>query len=164
MFGFLKKIIGTKQDRDLKQYLAAVAEINHNFEQYQSLSNDELRSKTLDFRQRIQEYLSDIDAEIQSINQQALDAEDFNDKETLFKEVDALRKTRDKSLEDILLSILPGSLCRGEGNQPPFFAQRDAHRHRHRSRPPPRCTGGQNLRHDRRRQGHLEKQMDRCRR
>ena len=107
MFGFLKKILGTKQDRDLKQYQAMVIEVNQYFEAYQSLSNDELRSKTLEFRQRIKEYLSDIDAEITSINQQAIDAEDFNDKENLFKEVDELRKNRDKALEDVLLSILP---------------------------------------------------------
>lgn len=107
MFGFLKKILGTKQDRDLKQYLALVVEVNKHFEQYQSVSNDELRSKTLEFRQRIQEYLSDIDAEIASINQQAIDTEDFNQKESLFKEVDELRKNRDKALEDVLLSILP---------------------------------------------------------
>ena len=107
MFGFLKKIIGTKQDRDLKQYQALVIEVNKHFESYQSISNDALRTKTLEFRQRIQEYLSDIDAEITSVNQQAIDAEDFNDKETLFKEVDELRKNRDKALEDVLQSILP---------------------------------------------------------
>ncbi|MDO8368371.1 MAG: preprotein translocase subunit SecA [Saprospiraceae bacterium] len=107
MFGFLKKILGTKQDRDLKQYQAMVIEVNKYFEEYNSISNDELRSKTLEFRQRIKEYLSDIDAEISAINQQAIDAEDFNEKETLFKEVDELRKNRDKALEDVLLSILP---------------------------------------------------------
>jgi len=107
MFGFLKKILGTKQDRDLKQYQALVTEINKNFNEYESLSNDALRSKTLDFRSRIKEYLSDIDAEIVSVNQQAIDAEDFHLKESLFKEVDDLRKNRDKSLEDILQSILP---------------------------------------------------------
>jgi len=107
MFGFIKKILGTKQDRDLKQYKLMVLEVNNYFEQYQSISNDELRSKTLDFRQRIKEYLVDIDAEINSINQNAIDAEDFNLKETLFKEVDELRKTKDKALEDVLQSILP---------------------------------------------------------
>ncbi len=107
MFGFLKKIIGTKQDRDLKQYQALVFEVNKHFDSYQSISNDALRSKTIEFRQRIQEYLSDIDAEITSVNQSALDAEDFNEKELLFKEVDELRKSRDKALEDVLLSILP---------------------------------------------------------
>ncbi|HAD12580.1 MAG TPA: preprotein translocase subunit SecA, partial [Saprospirales bacterium] len=107
MFGFLKKIIGTKQDRDLKQYQALVLEVNKNFEAFQSISNDALRSKTLEFRQRIQEYLSDIDAEVAAVNQQAIEAEDFNQKEILFKEVDELRKNRDKALEDVLLSILP---------------------------------------------------------
>ena len=107
MFGFIKKIIGTKQDRDMKQYQASVAEVNHYFAEYQQLSNDNLRAKTLDFRARIKDYLKDIDAEIASVNQQALDAEDFNEKERLFKEVDELRKDRDKALEDILLSILP---------------------------------------------------------
>ncbi|MBK8193061.1 MAG: preprotein translocase subunit SecA [Lewinellaceae bacterium] len=107
MFGFIKKIIGTKQDRDMKQYQSTVAEINNYFEAYQALSNDELRAKTLDFRKRIQEYLQDIDAEITSVNEQAIGAADFNEKETLFKEVDELRKTRDKALEDILLSIQP---------------------------------------------------------
>ena len=107
MFGFIKKIIGTKQDRDMKQYQASVAEVNQYFAEYQNLSNDDLRAKTLDFRARIKDYLKDIDAEIASVNQQALDAEDFNEKDRLFKEVDELRKDRDKALEDILLSILP---------------------------------------------------------
>ena len=91
----------------MKQYQSTVAEINNYFEAYQALSNDELRAKTLDFRKRIQEYLQDIDAEITSVNEQAIGAADFNEKETLFKEVDELRKTRDKALEDILLSIQP---------------------------------------------------------
>ena len=107
MFGFIKKIIGTKQDRDLKQYVALVTEINNYFEEYQRLSNDDLRAKSLDFRARIKEYLQDIDAEIATINQQALDAEDFNEKERLFKEVDELIKDRNKALEDVLQSILP---------------------------------------------------------
>ena len=88
MFGLFKKILGTKQDRDLAKFQPAVEETISTVEQYQDLSNDELRVKTLDFRARIQDYLQDIDAEIASINQQALDAEDFNDKESLFKEVD----------------------------------------------------------------------------
>ncbi|MCC6411399.1 MAG: preprotein translocase subunit SecA [Saprospiraceae bacterium] len=107
MFGFLKKILGTKSERDQNLYQSNVAIINGYFEQYQSLSNDDLRSKTLEFRDRIAEYLKDIDAEIASVNQQALDTEDFHDKEILFKEVDELRKNRDKALEEILQDILP---------------------------------------------------------
>ena len=107
MFGFLKKIIGTKQDRDLAKYHALVAETNQHFEAYQVLSNDDLRSKTLEFRERISAYLADIDAEIASINDQAIAKEDFNEKDLLFKELDDLRKSRDKALEEILQDILP---------------------------------------------------------
>ncbi len=107
MFGFLKKILGTKQDRDLKLYQVLVLEINKNFEEYQSLSNDDLRAKTLEFRERIQAYLIEIDAEITAITQKAIESEDFNLKEDLFKEVDELRKNRDKALEEVLMSILP---------------------------------------------------------
>ena len=107
MLGFLKNIIGTKQDRDLKQYQALVLEINKNYESFQSLSHDELRGKSHEFRERISDYLSEIDAEIASVTQKAVSTEDFNEKEDLFKEVDELRKNRDKALEDVLKQILP---------------------------------------------------------
>jgi len=107
MFGFLKKLLGTKQDRDLGKYRSIVGEINQFATEYQSLSNDDLRSKTLEFRERIKEYLSNIDVEIDAVNQQALSMEDFDEKDRLFKSVDELRKERDKAGEDILQSILP---------------------------------------------------------
>lgn len=107
MLGLLKKILGTKQDRDMAKYQINVEKINRFFADYRKLSNDELRNKTLEFRQRIADYLSDIDAEILKVNQQALEETDFNEKDLLFKEVDELRKRRDNALEDILLDILP---------------------------------------------------------
>jgi preprotein translocase subunit SecA len=107
MLGFLKKILGTKQERDLAKYQATVAEINQYFEQYKNLSNDALREKSLEFRQRIAEHLQDIDAEIDSLQQQAVETEDFHEKDALFKEVDELRKQRDKALEDVLMDVLP---------------------------------------------------------
>jgi preprotein translocase subunit SecA len=107
MLGILKKIFGSKQDRDLVKYKDIVAQINNHFAAYNSLSNDDLRQKTLEFRERIAEYLQDIDAEINNINQQALENEDMGDKEQLFKEVDELRKRRDKALEEVLWIILP---------------------------------------------------------
>ncbi|MFN4080796.1 MAG: preprotein translocase subunit SecA, partial [Saprospiraceae bacterium] len=107
MLGLLKKILGTKQDRDMAKYQVNVAKINKFFAEYRHLSNDELRNKTLEFRERIADYLSEIDAEIANVNQQALDEPDFNEKDLLFKQVDELRKRRDSALEDILLDILP---------------------------------------------------------
>ncbi len=107
MLGLLKKILGTKQERDMRRYESTVAEINRYFESYRSLSNDELRQKTLEFRQRIADYLREIDEQIAALHEQALQSEDFNEKEALFKEVDDMRKERDKALEEVLLDILP---------------------------------------------------------
>lgn len=53
MLGFLKKIFGTAQSRLLKKYGKIVAEVNRWEEKFQSLSDDELRSKTLEFHERL---------------------------------------------------------------------------------------------------------------
>jgi len=53
MFGWIKKIFGTAQDRQLRQYFKIVKEINAWDEKYKSLSDDEIRSKTPEFRERL---------------------------------------------------------------------------------------------------------------
>jgi len=107
MLSFLKNIFGSKYDRDVKVYSPVVEQINDYFDAYQSLSNDELRNKTLDFRSRIKEYLSDIDAELDQIHQEAIEETDLGRKEELFAEQDKIAKERDKALEVILKEILP---------------------------------------------------------
>lgn len=54
MFGFVKKVFGTAQGRLLKKYGKVVAEVNRWEEKFQSLSDDEIRSKTAEFRERIE--------------------------------------------------------------------------------------------------------------
>ena len=49
----LKKIIGTKNDRDLKRLRGWVARINAVEKEYQSLTDDELKAKTAEFRERL---------------------------------------------------------------------------------------------------------------
>ena len=108
MLKFFKKLFGgSKSEKDNALYQPRVDAINAFYEQYHALSNDELRHKTTDFRQRIREFLSEIDAEIQTVNKQAVAEENIEQKEIFFKDVDALRKERDQQLEVILKEILP---------------------------------------------------------
>lgn len=108
MFNFLKKLFGgSKQDRDMKDYRPRIAQMNAYFAEYQSLSLDELRGKTLEFRQRINDYLSEIDAEIEKTRQEAIAEHDLHKKEALFKEIDSMGKQRNKHLEEILINIQP---------------------------------------------------------
>ncbi len=53
MFGFIKKLFGTAQDRTVRRYFKIVAQINEWDEKFKSLSDEQLRGKTQEFRDRI---------------------------------------------------------------------------------------------------------------
>ncbi len=54
MFGIIKKIIGTKNDREIKRLLPIVEHINSLESALESLSDSELRGKTTEFRKRLE--------------------------------------------------------------------------------------------------------------
>ena len=74
---------------------------------YQSLTNDQLRNKTQEFRQRIKEHLTEIDEEIAATNKRAeeLPFNDLMGKDAIYQEVDKLKKDRDKKIEEVLKEI-----------------------------------------------------------
>jgi preprotein translocase subunit SecA len=110
MLGFISKIFGgSKSEKDVKKIEPLVVKINEHFAAYQSLSNDDLRNKTVEFRQRIKEHLTEIDNEIAEKNKAAeeLPFNDLMGKDAIYQEVDELKKERDKKIEEALLEILP---------------------------------------------------------
>jgi len=107
LFSGIQKIFGTKYDRDVKKYTPIVEETNAFFESYQQLSNDELRAKTIEFRERIKEHLAAIDGDMAAIRLEAENSEEYAQKEEMYKELDALAEERNKELEIILEALLP---------------------------------------------------------
>ena len=108
MLGFFSKLFGgNKSERDIKSISPVVQQINEEYEKLQSLSMDELRYKTQDFRARIAAYLSTIDKEIGDKQAAADSAEDVTAKDTIYQEIDILKKDRDKQLEVVLKELLP---------------------------------------------------------
>ncbi len=107
MFEFVKKIFGTKYDRDVKTYQPLVEKTNKFFAQYESLSNDDLRNKTIEFRKRIAEHLEGIDSDISRLQKEAESNEDMLETEGIYNQIDELKKERNKHLEEILKAILP---------------------------------------------------------
>lgn len=75
-------MFGTKTDREVKAYMPIVNEINQHFESYSTLSNDELRNKTTDFRQRIANHLSGIDTDIKTLSDSAKATSNIREKES----------------------------------------------------------------------------------
>jgi len=106
---FSKMFGGNKSEKDVRAILPLVTKINQHFSTYQSLSNDELRNKTIEFRQRIASALKDIDIQIADINKKAdeLSFTDLMGKDAIYQEVDKLKKDRDQKIEDVLKEILP---------------------------------------------------------
>ena len=89
---------GSKSEKDVKKIQPYVAEINKHFNSFQSFTNDQLRNKTQEFRQRIKEHLTAIDNEIAATNKRAEELA-FNDllgKDAIYQEVDKLKKEKDK--------------------------------------------------------------------
>lgn len=108
MLKFLNKLFGgSKSEKDVKKITPIIEKINQHFADYQSLSHDELRYKTKEFRQRIQSHVAEINATIESKRTEAESTIDIHVKSDIFKEVDQLIKDKDKQLEVILLEILP---------------------------------------------------------
>jgi preprotein translocase subunit SecA len=110
MLGFISKIFGgNKSEKDVKKIQPVVEKINQHFASYASLTNDQLRNKTQEFRQRIKNHLSEADAEIAAKNKAAeeLAFNDLTGKDTIYQQVDKLKKDKDKKIEEILEDILP---------------------------------------------------------
>lgn len=108
MLGFLTKVFGSKSERDIKAVQPLVIKINEEYAKLSSISNDELRSKTVYFKDVISKALSDIDGKISDLKASAEGAElDLAGKTAIYDQVDALAKDRDKELENVLMDLLP---------------------------------------------------------
>ncbi|GIV33770.1 MAG: protein translocase subunit SecA [Chitinophagales bacterium] len=105
----IAKIFGSKSQRDIKELAPLVEQINKEFAKLASLSNDELRAKTNEFRKRIKDFLAELDAEIEDLKKKAEENPDLDpeEKERIYKQIDEKQKLRDKELEKVLNQILP---------------------------------------------------------
>jgi preprotein translocase subunit SecA len=110
MLKFISKLLGgNKSEKDVAKILPYVEKINQFYEQYLGISNDELRGKTQEFKQRIKEHLSEIDGVIadKQVEADNLPTTEIHAKDAIYQEVDKLKKDRDKELEVVLDEILP---------------------------------------------------------
>ncbi len=103
----ISKIFSSKTESDYKKLAPIIDEVNAVAENLKSLSNDELRNKTLEFRNTITEYLADTDAELNQLNEEAESNQEMDaaKKEDLYSRIDALKKERNKKIEEVLSQI-----------------------------------------------------------
>ncbi|MCH2225907.1 MAG: preprotein translocase subunit SecA, partial [Crocinitomicaceae bacterium] len=108
----LKKLFGDKSSKDRKAYQPAIDQANEMFAKLQSLSDDELRGKTAEFKRIISEGTSDLEVELETLKAKAADlATPIQDKEGIFEKIDALTKEIDEKIEDLLDQIRPDAFA-----------------------------------------------------
>jgi preprotein translocase subunit SecA len=109
MLKLLAKIFGDKSQKDIKGMMPLVEATKLEGESLLSISNDELRAKTSEIQNVINEKLKPIDDQIAGIRQRLAEHEelDITEKEALFAEIDKLELERNKDLEKVLIEVLP---------------------------------------------------------
>ena len=103
----LKLFVGDKSKKDLKLINPIIEKI-HSFEQVMSsLSNDELRAQTNEFKNQINNSIAEINSQIDKIKKEIEEVTDFDKKEGLFGQIDKLNEEAYNVSEDTLNEILP---------------------------------------------------------
>lgn len=105
----ITKIFGTKADRDLKELMPYIGKINAEFDKLSAITDDQLRGKTAEFKDRIAAATANIDKEIASLHEQVdtHPEEDIDQKEAVFSKIDKLEEDKNEKIEEVLLEILP---------------------------------------------------------
>jgi preprotein translocase subunit SecA len=106
MKSLIKAIFGDKQTKDLKKLWPIVDEINEEYEKIKNLSDDELKAKTSEFKERIQNHTSELRQKIEETKAK-LQSNDEIDMHSIYGELDRLEEELDDKYEEILDEILP---------------------------------------------------------
>jgi len=108
MLKFFRGLFGSKHEKDVRLLQPYIAEINKFAEGLESLSDEQLKGKTDEFRERIKAANKDLEdgivAERESLKNPDLS---FEAREEVYNRIDALHKELDQRIQQTLDSLLP---------------------------------------------------------
>ncbi|MDA9630703.1 preprotein translocase subunit SecA [Flavobacteriaceae bacterium] len=103
----LKTFVGDKTKKDLSQITPLVAEINSHQKNLESLSHDELRFKTIIFKEEIAEERKSFDLNILKLLEEVKLTSNIDLKESLYQQIDSQEEEAQNAVEEVLNKILP---------------------------------------------------------
>ncbi len=109
MANILTKLFGNKSQRDLKEVKPLLDATLAVYPTIQTLSNDQLRGKTIEFRQKIASAIETEENELKQLRDR-IEAEydmPIDEKENLYKRIDELEKQSYEKTQRVLDEILP---------------------------------------------------------
>ena len=102
----LKKIVGNKATRDMKEISPEVTRIKAVYEEIKNLSNDELRARTELLKATIQEAIASENARIEELKA-SIEETELHLREKIYNEIDKLEKEITEKISKVLDEILP---------------------------------------------------------
>jgi preprotein translocase subunit SecA len=104
----LKRLLGDKNSKDRKEYQPFVDKAKQEYEKAKSVSDDELRGRSKELRNYIQEQTQSLEDELAALKEKAQGSElSIHEKEDIFEDIDKLTLKIDAKIEEVLLEILP---------------------------------------------------------
>ena len=104
-------MLGNKSERDLKEIRPILDQCLAAYEKISKLSNDELRAKTQEFRQKIQDKVKGKKEEVEALKAKIAanvdDSLSVEEKEHIYASIDKLEKEIYNQTQDVLNEILP---------------------------------------------------------
>ena len=103
----LKSFLGDKNAKDLKEVKKVVTKIKAAEPGIQSLTDDGLREKTAEFKEKIKAATANFTTQIDETKEQIKNSTNVDEKEALFNKIETLKKESYDVEEKVLAEILP---------------------------------------------------------
>ena len=109
MLDLIKKLFGTKADRDYKEIKDLLDKTISTYEEIRMLDNDQLRAKTREFKERIAGHIADEQRQIDTLKEYLDTNHDIEveEKENIYKQIDQLDDRQNEKVEQLLEELIP---------------------------------------------------------
>ena len=102
----LKVFVGDKSKQDVKALSPIINQVKAFESEFEALSHDELRAKTGEFKQRIEDSRKEFEDKINQLQEEADATEDIDAREDIYNEIDKIKDQSYKVTEDTLNEIM----------------------------------------------------------
>ena len=103
----LKVFLGDKSGKDLKKLTPLVNDINNHFIKLSSITNDQLRDKTIEFKKLISDETKDLNSSVSALNNKLSNELSNSEKEEIFKQIESLENDLIEKKSEVLDRLLP---------------------------------------------------------
>ena len=90
MLKALEKIFRSKKSKDVRDLAPLVAEINEIYEEYQTLSEEELKAKTVEFRALIEDRTRESNEELVELQERLKEDIDVDERDRIYEDIAGL--------------------------------------------------------------------------